>query len=97
MNFYASSGNGYIPTYTRTDFTDRLHQAFGFRTDFEIIPLKSMKKLYKNLKAFNITHFNLKDEGSQYTVFSGCFGLRLFHNCQNLVYSPKKDKIIELT
>ena len=52
MNFYASSGNGYIPTYTRTDFTDRLHQVFGFRTDFEIIPLKSMKKIVQKSKSF---------------------------------------------
>lgn len=45
MNFMASSGNGYIPIYTRTDFTDRLHQVFNFRTDYEIIPLKNMKKI----------------------------------------------------
>ena len=50
MNFIASSGNGYIPIYTRTDFTDRLHQAFDFRTDTEIIPLKNMKKIIQNSK-----------------------------------------------
>ena len=50
MNFMASSGNGYIPIYTRTDFTDRLHQAFNFRTDYEIIPLKNMKKIIQNSK-----------------------------------------------
>jgi hypothetical protein len=43
MNFKESKGNGYIPVYTRTDFTDALHEAFGFRTDYEIITLKEMK------------------------------------------------------
>lgn len=51
MNFFASSGNGYIPTYTRTEFTDRLHQVFGFRTDYEIIPLKNMHKIIRKSKA----------------------------------------------
>nr|WP_249536658.1 transposase [Serpentinicella alkaliphila] len=37
MNFYEILGDGYIPTYTRTDFTDALHEAFGFRTDHQII------------------------------------------------------------
>ena len=50
MNFMASSGKGYIPIYRRTDFTDRLHQAFEFRTDYEIIPLKSMRKIIQNSK-----------------------------------------------
>ena len=50
MDFYAHSGSGYIPTYTRTDLTDRLHQVFGFRTDYEIIPLKSMKKIVQKSK-----------------------------------------------
>jgi len=47
MNFYEVSGNGYIPTYTRTDLTDSLHDAFGFRTDYEIVTTKEMKKILK--------------------------------------------------
>lgn len=50
MNFYAVPGQGYIPTYTRTDFTDALHEAFGFRTDYQIVGEKEMKKIYKNTK-----------------------------------------------
>ena len=50
MNFLESKGNGYIPTYTRTDFTDALHEAFGFRTDYEIVTLKQMKKNCKATK-----------------------------------------------
>lgn len=47
MNFYEVSGEGYIPTYTRTDFTDTLHDTFGFRTDYEIVNTKTMKKIIK--------------------------------------------------
>ena len=50
MNFMESIGNGYIPTYTRTDLTDALHEKFGFRTDYEIVSLKRMKKIFKNLR-----------------------------------------------
>lgn len=50
MNFYESKGNGYIPTYTRTDFTDTLHETFKFRTDYEIVTQKNMKKIIKATK-----------------------------------------------
>jgi hypothetical protein len=47
LNFYHVKGEGYIPTYTRTDFTDDLHDAFGFRTDYEINSTGTMKKIFK--------------------------------------------------
>lgn len=50
MNFHESKGNGYIPYYTSTDFTDTLHEAFGFRTDYEIVTLKQMKNIFKITK-----------------------------------------------
>jgi transposase len=50
MNFLKSKGSGYIPTYTGTDFTDALHETFGFRTDYEIITLKQMKNIFKLTK-----------------------------------------------
>lgn len=50
MNFYSIPGEGYIPTYTRTDFTDALHEAFNFRTDFHIVTNKQMKKIFKDTK-----------------------------------------------
>ena len=39
--------SGYIPVYTRTEITDILHEAFGFRTDYEIVTSKMMKKILK--------------------------------------------------
>lgn len=50
MNFYEVKGEGYIPTYTRTDFTDDLHDKFGFRTDYQIVNNKQMKKIFKATK-----------------------------------------------
>jgi len=50
MNFLEIKGDGYIPTYTRTDFTDALHDAFGFRTDYQIVTSSIMKKILKDTK-----------------------------------------------
>ena len=50
MNFYSIPTEGYVPTYTRTDFTDALHEAFGFRTDYEIVSTKKMKNYFKETK-----------------------------------------------
>ena len=50
MNFYSVPGEGFIPTYTRTDFTDVLHEAFAFRTEYEIVSNKQMKKIFKDTK-----------------------------------------------
>jgi len=50
MNCLEIPGEGYIPAYTRTDFTDALHNAFGFRTDYQIIPKNFMKNIFKDSK-----------------------------------------------
>ena len=50
MNFYSVPSEGFIPTYTRTDFTDTLHEAFGFRTDHQIVSNKQMKKIFRDTK-----------------------------------------------
>lgn len=50
MNIVDTDYNGYIPAYTRTDITDSLHTAFGFRTDYEIISKKKMRNIIKNTK-----------------------------------------------
>lgn len=45
MDMLVSPAYGYIPSYTRTDVTDSLHEAFGFHTDYQIISKKNMRKL----------------------------------------------------
>jgi hypothetical protein len=51
MDFLEVKGEGYVPCYTRTDFTDDLHEAFGFRTDYQIVSTSSMKKIFKSTKS----------------------------------------------
>lgn len=41
---------GYIPSYTRTDLTDALHEFAGFRTDYEITREKAMKGIIRKSK-----------------------------------------------
>ena len=45
MNMLIVPGDGYIPTYKRTEITDALHETFGFRTDYQIVSQRSMKKI----------------------------------------------------
>ena len=45
MNMLVIPGEGFIPEYTRTDLTDKLHDIFGFRTDYEIVSQRNMKKI----------------------------------------------------
>lgn len=45
MKFRKMSDVGYLPAYTRNDFTDALHEAFGFRTDYEVLSKAQMRKL----------------------------------------------------
>lgn len=51
MNFYNIKGEGYIPTYSRNDLTDDLHEAFGFRTDYQILSQKYLKNIFKEIKS----------------------------------------------
>lgn len=41
---------GYLPSYTRTDLTDALHEVTGFRTDYEILTDISMKRVIRDTK-----------------------------------------------
>lgn len=43
MDALRVEGEGYMPTFKRTDITDKLFENAGFRLDYEIIPLKKLK------------------------------------------------------
>ena len=49
-NLLRINGEGYLPEYTRTELTDRLHQEFGFRTDTEIVPTRKMRSIIASTK-----------------------------------------------
>lgn len=50
MDFKEVRGEGYEPLYKRTDFTDDVHDAFGFRTDYEIVTNRAMKEIIRKTK-----------------------------------------------
>ncbi len=50
MNMKLENHDSYIPNYIRTDLTDDLHEKFRFRTDYEIISEKTLKKICKQTK-----------------------------------------------
>lgn len=47
MNMIKIDEEGYIPIYERTDITDDLHKIFEFRTDYQIVSNKNIKKFLK--------------------------------------------------
>ena len=50
MDFIKYEGKGYQPVYTRTELTDALHDAFGFCTSKQIVPIKKMKNICSQTK-----------------------------------------------
>lgn len=50
MRFEKIEGEGWAPLYARTEITDALHAAFGFRTDYEIVPNADMRRIYRHGK-----------------------------------------------
>ncbi|MDE7222570.1 MAG: IS1634 family transposase [Acetatifactor sp.] len=50
MDFLKYEGKGYQPLYTRTELTDALHDAFGFCTSRQIIPVSKMKNICSQTK-----------------------------------------------
>lgn len=44
MNVLKNGTEGYFTSYERTDITDLLHDKFSFRTDYEIVTNKEIKK-----------------------------------------------------
>ena len=49
-NLLKINGEGYLPEYTRTLLTDRLHDEFGFRTDLEFVPTRKMRSIIASTK-----------------------------------------------
>ena len=45
MDFMKYEGKGYQPVYTRTGLTDALHEAFGFCTSKQIVPVAKMRNI----------------------------------------------------
>lgn len=54
INFYHVPTEGCISIYTKIDFTDALHEAFKFRTYFQIVSTKQMKNIFEKYKMWEI-------------------------------------------
>ena len=54
FNNIGNRANGYVPSYTRTEITDSLHKAFGFRTDYEFIKKSTMRSIIKQTKEIDL-------------------------------------------
>ena len=50
MDFLSIAGEGYVPTYTRTDLTNHLHGSAGFRTDTQIVTRQKMRSIIAQTK-----------------------------------------------
>ena len=50
MDFMKYEGKGYQPVYTRTELTDALHDAFGFCTSKQIVPIAKMRNICSQTK-----------------------------------------------
>lgn len=50
MNFVEIQEQGFVPTYKRDSITDALHDACGFRTDYQFITKSKMKTIQKESK-----------------------------------------------
>ena len=50
IKFLKLQDDGYLPAYTRNDFTDDLHDTFGFRTDYQIISKSNMRNIFSKTK-----------------------------------------------
>lgn len=55
MDFMKYEGIGYQPVCTRTELTDALHDAFGFCTSKQIIPIVKMKFFFLRQKIDSVT------------------------------------------
>ena len=53
MNFVDVQEQGFMPTYRREGITDDLHEACGFRTDYQFITKRKMKTIQKKVRGGN--------------------------------------------
>lgn len=61
MKVLEITGEDYTPAYKRTEITDKLHETFGFNTDFKIMT-------QKNIKIFCISFYDRTHQKSHFTI-----------------------------
>ena len=86
MEMLSTPGEGYIPTYIRTDVTDALHEVFGFRTDYEIVSQKEMRKIFQTTKSEKRYSKIPLLKNARILDSSRKSGIYIFSNCQRREY-----------
>ncbi len=86
-----SKDSGYIPSYKRTKLTDALHNAFGFRTDYEFISKFSMRSIIKETKQKNstnpkIVHIDARQRTATTLIKYWRYGCFTIFKCQRWDY-----------
>lgn len=96
MDMLIAPGEGYIPTYTRTDITDALHDAFGFRTDYQITSQKNMRKILNQTKRSKYYHILSNKRNLANGVITRSARFLPSFNCQrqdyNICFSCRQQK-----
>ena len=60
MNFAGIQEQGFIPLYRREKITDDLHEACGFRTDYQFITKSKMRTIQKKKQREGINYYSSK-------------------------------------
>ena len=82
MNLTKNCDEGYIPSYTRTDITDCLHEKFNFRTDYEIMKNIEIKKILNFIKKQFKYAFFCQMQKAYKIVFIYLTGFFISKKCQ---------------
>ena len=78
INFAEIQEQGYIPLYKREAITDYLHEACGFRTDYQFITKSKMRTIQKKSKGkdqqiCNFVNCKFTSLFQHYRHYSVCF------------------------
>jgi hypothetical protein len=85
VSFLQTTADDYIPTYTRTDVTDALYDAVGFRTDYEVLGDTQIKKNLKLVKIYKKVLTMLDRQKGWKPVINRLRSLLLFFKCQRSI------------
>ena len=93
MNMLIAPGEGYIPEYTQTGLTDKLHDTFGFRTDYEIVSQREIKKDCNcNEKVEILLEFKKKTRAHKWRNYT-VYGLLTLSQLSKTIFITKKDSL----
>lgn len=83
MNFAEVEDQGFMPLYRRERITDALHDACGFRTDYQFITKSRMKIIQKKVRERNkILYLKAENKTAVIPMDTGLQRFLYLTNCQ---------------